>query len=136
MLTQKEHRSIVRARTEQARRTYDDVRGKLVVGVQEAYETVSNGQEEIRLADESVQEAEKAHAFADDRIKNNVQGSSNSEVLQALQMTALAQVSYLRAVSSYNKAQLRLLLLTGRWRRRCLFACLLDETGQAPVESS
>ena len=35
------------------------------------------------------------------------------EVLQAVQVVVLAQISYVQAVSDYNKAQLRLMVLLG-----------------------
>jgi hypothetical protein len=68
---------------------YQDLRGKLTVGVQEA---IVSGREQIRFAEEQVREARRAQELSDARLRNNITTSA-SEVLLSLQWVSLAQAT-------------------------------------------
>jgi outer membrane protein TolC len=113
LVTARDSQRVVQAKTEQAHLAYQDLRGKLTAGVQEARETVVSGKEQIRLAEEQIQEARLVHELSEKRIQNFVPGSSYGEVLLSLQSIVFAQGSYVASVRDYDKAQLRLLMLLG-----------------------
>src|SRR5262249_2958669 len=60
-----------------------------------------------------VKHAQEAYRLAKERFKENVRGSSAAEVLGTLQVLALAQATHLATINTYNKAQIRLMLLLG-----------------------
>src|SRR5262249_57357075 len=82
-------------------------------GGREPGEAVRAGRNQIRGGQEQIDFARRAYDLSDERLRNNLTGSSASEVLLSLQSLAIARVGYLTAVRSYDKAQLRLLILTG-----------------------
>jgi hypothetical protein len=100
-------------RLEQAELSLKDVRGKLAAGVQEARAASLSGREQVKQAVEAIRHAAENYRLSDLRLKQNAQGSSNSEVLQSIRGRELAYFNYLTAVAEYDKAQLRLLLLLG-----------------------
>jgi outer membrane protein TolC len=112
-VTRCERERLLRAKTEQAHLAYQDLRSKLTAGVYEAREAILSGREQIRAVQDQITRAKRAHKLSDDRLKNNVAGSSVSEVLLSLQALSLAQASYVNVLRAYDKAQLRLLLLLG-----------------------
>ena len=57
--------------------------------------------------------ARRAFELSDRRLRLNPQPSSYSEALLALEALGRAQANYLGAISSYDKAQLRLMVLLG-----------------------
>jgi outer membrane protein TolC len=115
LLTRCDHERAVQAKTEQAHLAYQDLQAKLTAGVHEAREAILSGRAQIRVTREQIADARRAHKLSDDRLKNNVPGSSASEVLLSLQALAGAQGSYINALREYDKAQLRLLILLGPW---------------------
>ncbi|HLJ93406.1 MAG TPA: TolC family protein [Gemmataceae bacterium] len=112
-LTRCERERLLRAKTEQAHLAYLDLRSKLTAGVYEAREAILSGRDQIHATQEQITQAKRAHKLSDDRLKNNISGSSPSEVLLSLQALSLAQASYLNVLRAYDKAELRLLLLLG-----------------------
>jgi outer membrane protein TolC len=113
LLTARDRQRILQAKTDQAHLIYQDLRGKLAAGVQEAREAILSGRDQIRLGEEQIQQAQQAYKLSDERLKNNITGSSSSEVLLSLQAVGAAQASYVNAIRSYDKAQLRLMVLLG-----------------------
>ncbi|MBY0526385.1 MAG: TolC family protein [Gemmataceae bacterium] len=111
--TRCERERIAEAQRAQVHLAYDDLRAKLTAGVQESQETAIRGRQEIRHSREQVTHAGDARDLSRRRLDNNVMGSSPSEVLLGQQSLSLANINYLGAVRDYNKAQLRLLILTG-----------------------
>jgi outer membrane protein TolC len=112
-LTRCDRERLIRAKTEQAHLAYQDLRAKLMAGVYEAREAILSGREQIRATQEQITQAKRAYKLSDDRLTNNVAGSSASEVLLSLQALSLAQASYVSVLRAYDKAQLRLVLLLG-----------------------
>jgi outer membrane protein TolC len=116
LLTRCDRERALQAKTEQAHLAYQDLQAKLTAGVHEAREAILSGREQIRVTREQIAEARRAHKLSDDRLRNNVPGSSASEVLLSLQALAAAQGGYINVLREYDKAQLRLLILLGPWR--------------------
>ena len=109
----RDEKRIVESKRRQVQLTYDDLRGKLTLGVREAREAILSGREQIGQASEQIQRASEAYRLSDLRLKQNAPGSSVSEVVQSLRGLEEAHFNYVNTVSAYNKAQIRLLLLLG-----------------------
>lgn len=96
--------------------THQELRQKLTAGVHEARSAVHSGEEQIRFGAKQIGHASKAYQLSDERRTNFAEAKdklSEVQVLQALRSLELAHLRYLEAVSAYDKAQLRLLVLTG-----------------------
>ncbi len=113
LATRCERKRAAEAQRMQAQYAFADLRGRLTLGVQEARETALSDRDEIGLAQDQISHAEAAHKLSKQRLEESIQGSSPSEVLLSIQSLGIAQLNYLNAVREYNKAQIRLLLLTG-----------------------
>jgi outer membrane protein TolC len=98
---------------QQVQLSYEDLRMKLTLGVQEARESILSGTERVRLAEKHITHSEESYRLSDQRLKQNIKGRSSSEVLLALRSLGGAQLEYLQAVRDLNKAQLRLYTLVG-----------------------
>jgi outer membrane protein TolC len=113
-LTQKrEQQRLVENQREQARLSYDDLRGKLTLGVRQAFAEINAGQDQIHLAIKHIQSAEESYRLSDTRLRENIKGRSPSEVLLAAKVLFAARMSYLNAIRDYDKAQLRLFIMVG-----------------------
>ncbi len=113
LVTRCERQRVADAQRQQAHFAYADLRGRLALGVQEARETILGERDDIGLSQDQISHAEAANKLSKQRLEESIQGSSPSEVLMSLQGLGLAQWNYLNAVREYNKAQIRMLLLTG-----------------------
>jgi outer membrane protein TolC len=113
LLTADTQRRIGNSLVNQAHLTAADLKGKLTLAVQEARESILAGREQIRLAQEQIKQAQTGLELSDVRLREGIQGSSFSEVLQSQRMVAGARANYLSALREYDKAQLRLMILTG-----------------------
>jgi outer membrane protein TolC len=98
---------------QQAYLGYEDLRGKLTLGVKEAHETARSNADQIGLAAAQIKHAEESYNLSDLRLRENIKGRSPSEVLLAVRALMGARLTYLHAVRDYDKAQLRLFVLTG-----------------------
>lgn len=105
--------AVADAQIQQAHLTYHDVRAKLTLGVQEARDASLAGKEEVRLASEAVKHARQGYDLSRRRLKDNVAGSTTTEVIQYIRGLQTAYLAYLATVAAYDKAQVRLLVLTG-----------------------
>jgi outer membrane protein TolC len=97
----------------QAHLTYADLKGKLTLAVQEARESILSGREQVRLAEEQIKQAQTALELSDLRLREGIQGATFSEVLMSQRAVAAARANYLGVVREHDKAQLRLMVLTG-----------------------
>jgi outer membrane protein TolC len=113
LFTAKDQQRLADSRMQQIHLTYQDVRAKLSAGVEEAQQASLGGREEIRLAGEAVRHANQGYQLSNKRVKDNVPGSSTAEVMGYIRGLQSAYLNYLGVVSDYDKAQLRLLVLTG-----------------------
>src|SRR5262249_46230288 len=99
---------------EETRLAYDDLRGRLALGVVEAREAILSGRRQIADASEQIRHAAETYRLNDLRLTQNAPGASTNDVSQGIPGLELAHFTYLTAVASYDKAELRLLLLLGR----------------------
>lgn len=102
-----------RSKLGQAQLSYQDLRGKLAAGVQEAREAVLSGRQQIDLGREQLKHAQEAHRLTKERLEQSIPGSSINEVREALRGLDLARIAFLAAISAHDKAQLRLMILLG-----------------------
>jgi outer membrane protein TolC len=114
LVTARDRLRSAQAKINQLHLTYQDLRGKLTAGVQEARETILSGREELRKGQEQINYARETVRLALDRLKTFPEKASPSEVLLAIRSQMGAQLSYLSILRDYDKAQLRLLVLLGR----------------------
>jgi outer membrane protein TolC len=104
---------IAESKRRQVELSYEDLRGKLTLGVRESREEILSGREQIQQASEQIRRASEAYRLSKVRVDENVPGTSPAEVSLALRGLAQAHGSYINAVNAYNKAEIRLLLLLG-----------------------
>ncbi|MBX9678014.1 MAG: TolC family protein [Gemmataceae bacterium] len=107
------HQRLAESKVEQARLSYQDLRAKLTLGVQEAYETMHSSLEQMDIAGKQIHHAEETLRLSEERLKMNIKGRSPSEVLLAHRALFGARMSYLNALRDYDKAQVRLFVLLG-----------------------
>ena len=93
LLTRCDRERVIQAKTEQAHLAYQDLRAKLTAGVYEAREAILSGRQQIRMVQDQIADAKHAYQLSEERLRNNVAGSSASEVLLSLQTLSLAQSS-------------------------------------------
>jgi outer membrane protein TolC len=113
LFTASEQKRLADSRITQLHLAYQDVRAKLTMGVQEAQQASLSGREEIKLAEDAMQHASEGYTLSNKRLKSNVPGSSPVEVMGYIRALQAAYLNYVGVVSAYDKAQLRLLVLTG-----------------------
>jgi outer membrane protein TolC len=113
LFTAKDQMRVADSRIQQVQLSYQDVRAKLAAGVEEARQTSLSSREEMSLAGEAVRHATQGYQLSDKRLKDNVPGSSTAEVMGYVRGLQAAYLNYLGVVGEYDKAQLRLLVLTG-----------------------
>jgi outer membrane protein TolC len=109
------------AKISQAHAAYEDLRAKLALGVHEAREAVLSGRDQMDLAAQQLKHANDAYERSKQRFMQspNPKDRSPSEVLLALRALSAAHLGYVLAIRDYDKAQLRLTVLTGIVGRDC-----------------
>jgi outer membrane protein TolC len=113
LCTARERQWAAKSKITQAHLSYQNLRSRLTLGVQEAVETSASGAERMTLAQSEIDESRKAYKLSEERL-TNIMGTAPSEVLLAARAQAGAQLSYLNALRDFDKAQIRLLILTGK----------------------
>src|SRR5262249_45082537 len=111
--TAREKKKLAYGKMQQAQLSYQDLRGKLTAGVQEAREAIVSGAEQIRFGAEQIRHASENYRLSDLRYEEKAMGATPGEVLQSIRGLEAAHFGYLAAIAAYNKAQIRLLLLLG-----------------------
>jgi outer membrane protein TolC len=112
----REQQRVAESKLQQIYLTQQELRQKLKVGVHEARSAIHAGEQQIRYGAEQIRRACKTYQLSDERrfkfadLKDKL---NEAQVLRALRTLELAHLRYLEAVSAYDKAQLRLLVLTG-----------------------
>jgi outer membrane protein TolC len=112
-VTAREKRRLAESGLRQAQLSYQDLRGKLTLGVQEAREAILSGRDQIKQGAEQIKHASETYRLSDLRLKEKAPGATTNDVLQSIRGLELAHFGYLTALSAYNKAEVRLLLLLG-----------------------
>jgi len=115
----RDQQRLLDSQREQARLTFDDLRGKLALGVRQAFAEIQAGQDQMQLAIKHIQSAEESYRLSESRLRENIKGRSPSEVLLAARSLFAARVSYLNAIRDFDKAQLRLFILVGAGEPVC-----------------
>jgi outer membrane protein TolC len=113
--TAREKQRANQAKIGQAHAAYQDLRAKLTMGVQEAREAVLSGRDQMDLAEKQLKYANDAYERSKVRLEKspNVKDRSPTEVLLAIRSLNAAHLAYVLAIRDYDKAQLRLTILTG-----------------------
>lgn len=109
----KQRRRQADANIEQVHLSYEDLRAKLTLGVQEARDAIQSGRDQLVLAERHIHYAEESYRLSSMRLKENIKGRSTSEVLLALRALGGARLELLQAVRDLDKANLRLFILVG-----------------------
>ena len=106
LLTADAQRRIALAGLAQTQYRYADLRGKLTLGVRDSVETIRSGDEQLRLARESIDRAEAALVLSKQRldVAGVAGGASYGEVLLAERTLALARANHIVVLRDYNKA--------------------------------
>ena len=65
------------------------------------------------VTEEQIRHADKSYELSASRLKESIKGRSPSEVLMAIRTLGGARLQYIQTVRDLNKAQIRLLVLSG-----------------------
>jgi outer membrane protein TolC len=113
-LTSRERQRVTQAKIGQAHATYQDLRAKLTMGVQEARDAALSGRDEMDLGQKQLKHGVDAYERTKNRfMQANIKDRSPSEVLLSIRALNLSHLAYLMAIRDHDKAQLRLAVLTG-----------------------
>jgi outer membrane protein TolC len=116
LVTGKQRLRAAESKLHQVHLNYDDLRGRLAEGVQEAQETALYSQAQIPLGHKQIEHAQKADELLQKQLERLPPEGGMlpfTDALRALQSLRQAELNVLGAVSAYDKAQLRLILLLG-----------------------
>jgi outer membrane protein TolC len=111
--TVQQRRRVSQAKVSQLYLTQQDLHAKLAAGVLESRETTLEGREQINLGEAQMRDALSAYDLSYLRLREAFQSTSYTEALLALHDLATAKSNYIQAISAYDKAQLRLMVLLG-----------------------
>jgi outer membrane protein TolC len=97
---------------------------KLRAGVEDAYTAILSGHEQLALASKAIDHAKETYRIMDLRVteesvESAVRNKTYDGVLNSIRQLSQAESNYLTAVSNYNKAQMRLLLMLGTYTDNC-----------------
>jgi len=111
---------MAQSKLQQAHLALVDVQGKLRAGVEEARSAILSGREQIAEARNTIQHASETYRITNLRLESespreSITRNTYNSVLSSIQQLAQGHASYLSSVRSYNKAQVRLLLLIGTY---------------------
>jgi outer membrane protein TolC len=112
LLTARDQQRLAQSKYNQAQLSYQDLRGRLAMGVQEARESSLSNADQFHEAQGQIESSRSAYKRSQVRLNENIKGSV-SEVLLSIRSLGGAQLNYLQAVRDYDRAQLRLLILLG-----------------------
>jgi hypothetical protein len=112
-LTSCERKKIAESKLRQVQLTYDDLRGKLTAGVEQARDAILGGREQVTQGSEQIRHASESYRLNNLRLQERVPGVTSTDVLQSIRGLEAAHFNYLAALNAYNKAQINLLLLLG-----------------------
>jgi outer membrane protein TolC len=114
-VTARDRSRVAQAKINQAHLSYEDLREQLTARVEEARATVLEGLQRFRDAEEYIRQAKDASEKSYNRLKLlDIPLKSTTDVLLAIRTQLDAQSAYVGAIREYDKAQVRLLILTGQ----------------------
>lgn len=93
---------------------------KLRAGVEDAFTAIVSGREQFDFASKAIEHAKETYRFMDLRLPKEdpdtaIRNKTYDGVLNSIRQLSQARSNYLTAVSDYDKAQARLLLLLGTY---------------------
>ncbi len=111
---------MARSKLQQTQLALVSLHGKLRAGVLESFSAILSGREQFAQAADALKHAAETYRIMDLRItkenaETTMQRNTHNAVLSSIQQLSQAHANYLTAVSNYNKAQARLLLLLGTY---------------------
>jgi outer membrane protein TolC len=116
LVTGKQRLRSAESKLHQVHLDYDDLRGRLAEGVQEAQDTALSSQAQIPLGQRQIEHARKADEVLQKQLDAFEPANAMllfTDALRAVQALRAAEFNVLGAISSFDKAQLRLILLLG-----------------------
>lgn len=119
MADRRNQQRILDSQREQARLSFEELRGKLTLGVRQSVAEIDSSRDQIALATKHIQMADETYRLSQARLRENIKGRSPSEVLLASRSLFAARLSYLNAVRDHDRAQIRLFLLVGAGDSAC-----------------
>jgi outer membrane protein TolC len=120
LITARDRKRAAESKLQQVHLTLQDLRGKLAAGVQEAKSSIQVSQEQVSQSQEHLRHADKSYQLLNEMLAVTTQKDRLvGDVLRSVLSIKEAQYNYLSAVSSFDKAQLRLLLLLGPGAGAC-----------------
>lgn len=111
---------IAQSQLQQAQLALLSLQLRLRAGVEDAYSAILSGREQITQAAKVIGHAQETYRLMDLRLTeegpdNNMRNRTYEGVMNSIRQLSQAHSNYLTAVSNYDKAQLRLLLLLGNF---------------------
>lgn len=116
---------MAQSQLQQAHLSLLDMQLKLRAGVEDAFTAILSGREQIELASKAIDHAKETYRSMEKRLPPEVnpevaiRNKVFDGVLNSIRQLSEAHSIYLKAVSNYNKAQIRLLLLLGAYPNNC-----------------
>jgi outer membrane protein TolC len=115
---------MAQSQLQQAQLSLVNTQLKLRAGVEAAFTAIISGQQEIEQASKAIDHAKETNRIMElretqespvDRVRNKTYDG----VLNSIRQLSQAYSNYLTAISDYNKAQMRLLILLGTYANNC-----------------
>lgn len=115
---------MAQSQLQQAQLSLVNTQLKLRAGVEDAFTAVVSGQQQLDLASKAIDHAKETYRIMDLRVTEEdpataVRNKTYDGVLNSIRQLSQAQSNYVTAVSDYNKAQMRLLILLGTYANNC-----------------
>jgi len=126
-------RQVALAQMNTAAWTYQDLRAKLTLGVQEAKATIDSNCSQFILAEQQIRDQRQ---MAESVEKANVEAPQDvplNQVMLAYMAVAQAQLNYVELLRDFDKAQLRLMILLGPGMKAAAMPCP-EPVPPVPVE--
>ncbi|MFM7148337.1 MAG: TolC family protein [Gemmataceae bacterium] len=106
-------RNLIRSKQTQAMLNYEELRGKLALGVTESRDSILAGREQIGLAGSQIRHASENYRLSDRRMEEGLPGSTVGDVLMAIRNLEQAHFNHIQAIQGHNKGQIRMLMFLG-----------------------
>ena len=113
VLTADRKRQVANAQVAQVQMTYQELKQKLTLGVQEARSTILTSGSQFVTAEEQIRRAKDVVELAQKHSTWAAREATYSQIMLAHRAVAQAQLSYIEMLRNFDKAQLRLMILLG-----------------------
>jgi outer membrane protein TolC len=119
VFTAEHKRQVANSQVVQAQWTYQELRQKLTLGVQESRNTIVTSGGLFTRSEQQIQQAKKVVTLTQKRLDLMTEGATYSQVMRSHQAVAQAQLGYIELLREFDKAELRLLILLGPGEPAC-----------------